>query len=36
MIGPGIDMYYNQTVVDVLVGLGVGFLLFGFVKTLMK
>ena len=36
MIGIGIGIYYNQTAVGVLVGLGVGFLLFGLVKALMK
>jgi len=36
MIGIGIGIYYNQTAVGVLVGLGVGFILFGLVKALMK
>ena len=36
MIGLGLGIYYNQTAVGVLVGLGVGFLLFGLVKALMK
>lgn len=36
MIGLGIGMYYNQTAVGVLIGLGVGFLFFGLVKALMK
>jgi hypothetical protein len=36
MIGLGIGIYYNQTAVGVLVGLGVGFILFGLVKAFMK
>ena len=36
MIGIGIGIYYNQTAVGVMVGLGVGFILFGLVKALMK
>jgi hypothetical protein len=36
MIGIGIGIYFNQTAVGVLVGLGVGFILFGLVKALMK
>ena len=36
MIGLGIGIYYNQTGVGALVGLGVGFILFGLVKALMK
>ena len=36
MIGLGLGIYYNQTAVGVLVGLGVGFILFGLVKALMK
>jgi uncharacterized membrane protein len=38
-VGPlliGLGIYYNQTAVGVLVGLGVGFILFGLVKALMK
>ena len=36
MIGIGLGIYYNQTAVGVLVGLGVGFILFGLTKALMK
>jgi hypothetical protein len=36
MIGLGLGIYYNQTAVGVLVGLGVGFLFFGLVKALMN
>jgi hypothetical protein len=36
MIGIGIGIYYNITAVGVLVGLGVGFILFGLVKAFMK
>ncbi len=36
MIGIGLGIYFNQTAVGVLVGLGVGFILFGLVKALMK
>ena len=36
MIGIGLGIYYNITAVGVLVGLGVGFLLFGLVKATMK
>ena len=36
MIGIGLSIYFNQTAVGVLVGLGVGFILFGLVKALMK
>jgi hypothetical protein len=36
MIGLGLGIYYNQTAVGILVGLGVGFILFGLVKALMK
>jgi hypothetical protein len=36
MIGLGLGIYYNQTAVGVLVGLGAGFILFGLVKALMK
>jgi hypothetical protein len=36
MIGIGLGIYYNITAVGVLVGLGVGFILFGLVKALMK
>ena len=36
MIGIGIGIYYNITAVGTLVGLGVGFVLFGLVKVIMK
>jgi hypothetical protein len=36
MIGIGLGIYYGQTAVGVLVGLGVGFVLFGLVKAIMK
>ena len=36
MIGIGLGIYYNITAVGVLVGLGVGFILFGLVKAFMK
>jgi hypothetical protein len=36
MIGLGLGIYYNQTAVGLLVGLGVGFILFGLVKAFMK
>lgn len=36
IIGIGLGIYYNQTAVGVLVGLGVGFILFGLVKALLK
>jgi hypothetical protein len=36
MIGIGLGIYYNNTAVGALVGLGVGFLLFGLVKAIMK
>jgi len=36
MIGIGLGIYYNQTAVGVLVGLGAGFILFGLVKAIMK
>jgi len=36
MIGLGIGIYYNITAVGVLVGLGVGFLLFALVKAFME
>ena len=36
LIGIGLGIYYNITHVGVLVGLGVGFLLFGLVKAMMK
>lgn len=36
MIGIGLGIYINQVAVGALVGLGVGFILFGIVKALMK
>ena len=36
MIGLGFGIYFNQTAVGVLIGLGVGFIAFGVVKALMK
>ena len=36
LIGIGLGIYFNQTAVGVLVGLGVSFILFGLVKALMK
>lgn len=36
MIGIGLGIYINQVAVGTLVGLGVGFILFGIVKALMK
>ena len=38
-VGPlmiGLGIYYNQTAVGVLVGLGVGFILFGLIKAFMR
>lgn len=36
MIGIGLGMYYGNTAVGTLVGLGVGFIFFGFVKAFME
>jgi len=36
MIGIGLGIFYNQTAVGTLVGLGVGFILFGLVKVCMR
>jgi hypothetical protein len=36
MIGLGLGIYYNQTAVVLLVGLGVGFILFEITEALMK
>jgi uncharacterized membrane protein len=36
MIDIGLGNYYNQAAVGVLVGLGIGFILFGLAKALMK
>ena len=36
MIGIGLGSDYGQTAVSALVGLGVGFILFGLVKAFMK
>ncbi len=36
MIGIGLGIYYNATGAGTLVGLGVGFILYGLVKVLIK
>ena len=36
MIGIGLGMFYNQTAVGTMIGLGVGFILQGFIKAFMK
>ena len=36
LIGIGLGIYFNQTAVGLMVGLGTGFILFGLVKALMK
>jgi len=36
MIGIGLGIYFDQTAVGVLVGLGFGFILYGLVKALVK
>ena len=36
MIGIGLGIYYGNTAVGVLVGLGVGFILLGLVKAFVK
>ena len=36
MVGIGLGIYYGQTAVGTLVGLGVGFILFGIVKAMMR
>jgi len=36
LIGIGLGIYYNQTAVGALVGLGISFIFFGIVKALMK
>ena len=36
MIGIGLGIYYGNTAVGALVGLGVSFILFGLVKAFMK
>ena len=36
MIGLGLGIYYNITAVGALVGLGVGFVLFGIIRAVMK
>jgi len=35
MIGIGFGIYYNQTAIGALIGLGVGFVLFGLAKALI-
>ena len=36
MVGIGLGIFYNQTAVGTLIGLGVGFVLFGLIKAFMK
>jgi hypothetical protein len=36
ILGIGLGMYYGNTAVGTLVGLGAGFILFGIIKVLMK
>ena len=36
MIGIGLGIYYGQTAVGALVGLGAGFILFGLIKVIIK
>ena len=36
MVGIGLGIYYNITAVGTLVGLGVGFILFGLIWAFMK
>ncbi|MBT4166043.1 hypothetical protein HOE04_03330 [archaeon] len=36
MIGIGLGIYYNNTAVGTMIGLGIGFILFGLIKTFMK
>jgi hypothetical protein len=36
IIGIGLGMFYNLTAVGTLIGLGVGFILFGLIKVIMK
>jgi len=36
MIGIGLGIFYGNTAVGTLIGLGVGFILFGLVKAFMK
>ena len=36
LIGIGLGIYYNQTAVGALVGLGAGFMLYGLVKAVIK
>lgn len=36
LIGLGLGIYYNQTAVGLLIGLGVGFVLFGLIWAFMK
>ena len=36
MIGIGLGIYYGNTAIGVLVGLGVGFILFGLVKAFTR
>jgi hypothetical protein len=36
MIGIGLGIFYGNTAVGTMIGLGVGFILFGLVKVFMK
>ena len=36
MIGIGLGIYYMQTAVGILVGLGTGFILYGIIKAFSK
>jgi len=36
MIGIGLGMFYGNTAVGTMLGLGVGFILFGLIKAFMK
>lgn len=36
MIGIGLGIYYGQTAVGTLVGLGIGFVLFGLIRAFSK
>jgi divalent metal cation (Fe/Co/Zn/Cd) transporter len=36
MVGIGLGIFYGNTAVGTLVGLGIGFILFGLIKAFMK